>query len=197
MKAVKACILSRFTMFVIGIIILAAPTREAFGILTLQPLMIRLSCSRISGLPGIVFCIIDPLNTESFQLHFKFDTNQADFVSLDFVDPFAQIEPADFTQLSQGIIGNIKGSTSTPPEGEADIFAVTLQEKVIGQMPTFGAYACPLTNDYVVVVDTITGEHITVGAESITPCSIPEPATFLLSSIGVGLVGWLKRQKML
>jgi PEP-CTERM motif len=133
-------------------------------------------------------CVIDPLNTQAFNLDFQFDASILTFTSIQYVSPFTQTTSPDLSQLSSGLIMGIAGATTTPPPGDVDIFEVILTFK----NDTFQNTAFTVfggSNNFVVGQDPSTGQETTFGPDEIIPMTtvvtVPEPSTLILLGTAV------------
>ena len=134
-------------------------------------------------------CFVDPLNTQAFNLNFRFDASKLELQSIVYISPFTQTTSPDLSQLSSGLIQGIAGSTSTLSSGDVDIFEIILHFRDnTFENTSFTVFAG--SNSFVIGQDPNTGQQTTIGPNSIAPMttfvSIPERSSLIL--LGMGLM---------
>ena len=175
---------------IIGLMIIAAnlsmspPANAAFlkKIGILGPLGARLTC-----LLGRLACKVDPENVEAFSLSIKFDPSVLQFSSITYFAPYEETTPPDLSQISEGLILNIAGSTEDPPPGDVFLFEVNYTPVVSGTTPLGYDTIFAGAGDFIDAFDPSTGQITFVGPSQIPPADCPEPASFLV--LGTALLG--------
>ena len=179
---------------VLGLLLSVTTEGKAAGIVTATPEfpVAVLSClgKLFSSDEGAdMACFVDPLNTQAFNLNFRFDASKLELQSIVYISPFTQTTSPDLSQLSSGLIQGIAGSTSTLSSGDVDIFEIILHFRDnTFENTSFTVFAG--SNSFVIGQDPNTGQQTTIGPNSITPMttfvSIPEPSSLIL--LGMGLM---------
>lgn len=132
--------------------------------------------------------IIDPVNVKSFQFDFNFNPAEEEFLSLEYIAPYIELQPPDLSNIVSGKILDIAGTTSTIPSGNANLVELTFLPLVPN--PTLPTVSLS-SNDFITVLDTNTGQTTTLTSLDIPnePCKpVPEP-TSTLSLLALGTLG--------
>jgi hypothetical protein len=132
--------------------------------------------------------LIDPVNVKSFQFDFNFNPAEEEFLSLEYIAPYIELQPPDLSNIVSGKILDIAGTTSTIPSGNANLVELTFLPLVSN--PTLPTVSLS-SNDFITVFDTNTGQTTTLTSLDIPNESckrVPEP-TSTLSLLAIGTLG--------
>lgn len=119
----------------------------------------------------------DVLAVSEFRLSVVYDPLTALVTGMEYVLPFDG--PGLPSDTGPGYINGITGSALPAVPGHPDIYTLNIDDLQggFGPLPVFTFYTRP--GDFVVAIDTTTGQQITYGPDEIGPVTIPEPSSFL------------------
>jgi hypothetical protein len=160
-------------------------------------------CSRHNSMSGGGFFstwFVDPVDVQGFKLDIQFNPTQLEFLGIDYISPYVETTPPNFSQLGSGRIFDIAGdsSISPPPPGEVFLFDVRFRALEPGSPGTFSLFAD--SNAFIIGYDRDTGQTTKYGSETIDcpcDCALPEPGSLSLLGTGgvVALLGYGWRRK--
>jgi hypothetical protein len=182
--------------FLFGTLVLALPNHaqsaEAFHRGDLTKFEAVLTCAAAiiveSKDSAIESCKIDPTNVQAFQLDIAFDPSKLQFIDVRYLSPYVAVGTPDLSRLAEGLLQDVAGVAQTPSSGDVDLYEARFRLLDRSAFPQFTVFAS--SNDFVDVLDTVTGQIARVAPQDILPCEtkIPEPSTHGLLITGLAIV---------
>jgi hypothetical protein len=151
---------------------------------------------------GTYFALVKTDGPDNFaQLYQSFTANAGDTLTLDYF-----WDSEDYYPLNDSTAGKLLSGSGTGGELVAALFTHSVNtdpQDCWGTPWTSVSYSFTVGGTYTILVeiansgDETFDSYVGIDNVKLTPTSIPAPGAILLGSIGVGLVGWLRRRRTL